>query len=323
MKPDHLIVRYLSNEATPVEQEQLFDWVSRSPENQKVFNEYISLWSSQRNSADRFDLYKGLRNLNSRIDEFEAIKKKRTVFWSTWNVAAAVVLLAVAGVALYYNGIFTFREHTQSLLSEAKAGYEVVSLTLTDGSRVTLNKGASLKYPEAFSFDKREVYLTGEAFFQVTKNSRKPFIVHANGITTKVLGTSFNVNALPDSVVVSVATGKVEVSDGTRAEVVRPYERVLYAAKVLRKEETNLAELNWNTRVLEFNNVSMAVAAEELSTYYEVPVMFQDEKLKKCLITGKFKNQKLETVLRAIEFSTDVHAKLVNDTVLFFGKGRQ
>lgn len=321
MNPEHLIVRYLSNEATPAEQEQLFDWVSQNPENKKVFDDYVSLWSVRQNASRQFNVQSGLSRLNDRINEFEKQEQRKNAFWNVWNMAAAILLLVVSGFTLYFNGISAFEDHAQSLLSETSATDQLSVVTLSDGSVITLNKQATLKYPATFDAKTREVYLSGEAFFQVAKDSSKPFVIHANGITTTVLGTSFNVKASADSVTVSVATGKVRVSDGRQTQLVMPYERVLYADATFTKSASDLSELNWNSRVLEFNDITLGQAAELISQFYEIQVTFQHEKLKNCVITGKFKNQRLETVLQAIEFSTDVHSEVKNNSVLLFGKG--
>lgn len=321
MNPEHLIVRYLSNEATPAEQEQLFDWVSQNPENKKVFDDYVSLWSVRQNASRQFNVQSGLSRLNDRINEFEKQEQRKNAFWNVWNMAAAILLLVVSGFTLYFNGISAFEDHAQSLLSETSATDQLSVVTLSDGSVITLNKQATLKYPATFDAKTREVYLSGEAFFQVAKDSSKPFVIHANGITTTVLGTSFNVKASADSVTVSVATGKVRVSDGRQTQLVMPYERVLYADATFTKSSSDLSELNWNSRVLEFNDITLGQAAELISQFYEIQVTFQHEKLKNCVITGKFKNQRLETVLQAIEFSTDVHSEVKNNSVLLFGKG--
>ena len=323
LKPDHLIVRYLSNEASPAEQEQLFEWVSRSKENQKVFNEYINLWSSQQKPNTTFNLETGLHKLNQRIDAFEDTENKKTVFWNRWNIAAAVILLIVSGFVLFHNGIFTYQDHLQSLQKETVAGNEMRQVKLGDGSQITLNRQSSLTYPEVFIAGTREVYLEGEAFFEVTKDSLRPFIVHANGTTTTVLGTSFNINALGKAVVVSVATGKVKVSDGDQTEILKADEKVTCENNTLKKELSDLSELSWNGRLLEFNDLTLAQAAEKLSAYYEVSVRFDQAAVKACRITGKFKNKKLETVLEAIRFSTEVHVKMEDSTVVFSGKGCQ
>lgn len=321
MNPEHLIVRYLSNEATPAEQEQLFDWVSQNPENKKVFDDYVSLWSVRQNASRQFNVQSGLSRLNDRINDFEKQEQRKNAFWNVWNMAAAILLLVVSGFTLYFNGISAFEDHAQSLLSETSATDQLSVVTLSDGSVITLNKQSTLKYPATFDAKTREVYLSGEAFFQVAKDSSKPFVIHANGVTTTVLGTSFNVKASADSVTVSVATGKVRVSDGRQTQLVMPYERVLYSDATFTKSSSDLSELNWNSRVLEFNDITLGQAAELISQFYEIQVTFQHEKLKNCVITGKFKNQRLETVLQAIEFSTDVHSEVKNNSVLLFGKG--
>lgn len=321
LKPDHLIVRYLSNEATPAEQEKLFDWVSRSKENQKVFNEYVNLWSSQDNRIGKFNLEKGLKDLNSKIDVFEESEKKKTVFWNRWNIAAAIVLLMVSGYVLFHNGIFSFREHQQLLLVEKSAADKREKFTLSDGSVITLNKSARLQYPEAFIADTREVYLSGEAFFEVAKDSLRPFIIHANGITTTVLGTSFNVNATGKTVIVSVATGKVKVSDGRLDEILQPYEKAVYRDQKLSKEATDFSELDWKERILQFNDTNLQQAAEMIAEEYNVSINFKNEAVQKCLITGRFKNQKLENILQAIEFSNDVTYVREGNTILLSGKG--
>ena len=321
LKPDHLIVRYLSNEATPGEQEQLFDWVSRSKENQKVFNEYVNLWSSQDSSLGKFSLENAFRNLNSRIDAFEESEKKKTVFFNRWNIAAAIVFLIVSGFVLFHTGVFSYQKHQQSLLKEITASVKREKVTLSDGSVITLNAQAKFQYPEAFIAGTREVYLSGEAFFEVAKDSLRPFIIHANGTTTTVLGTSFNVNATQEAVIVSVATGKVSVSDGKQTAVLFPFEKASCRNQKLYKEKTDLSELEWNDRILRFNDTNLQRAAELISKEYNVSVIFNNESLKNCLITGKFKNQKLENILKAIEFSNDVQFAVQGNAVTLSGKG--
>ncbi len=323
MNPEHLIVRYLSNEATPAEQEQLFDWVSQNPQNKKVFDEYVSLWSVRHKQGPLFNVQSGLTRLNERINAYEEQEGKKTAFWNVWNMAAAVVLLLVSGFTLYFFGISAFESHAKALLSETSAADQQAVLTLADGSIITLNKQATLKYPAVFDSKTREVYLSGEAFFKVAKNSLAPFVIHTGNVTTTVVGTSFNIRASADSVMVSVATGKVVVSDGKQMEVLKPYEKLLSANQVFFKTQTDLSELNWNGRALEFKDINLSQAAELISQFYEVQVAFTEEKLKKCTITGKFRNQKLETVLQAIEFSTGVHSKVRGDTVVLSGKGCQ
>jgi transmembrane sensor len=324
-KPDHLIARYLSNEATPAEQEQLFEWVARNTANQKVFNEYVALWSTRKPETDFFDVTRNLKKLNDQIDTFEATEKKRASFWNVWNMAAAITLLAVCGFALYLNGTADYRDHTQSMLTEFYSGNRIrTSVTLADSSVITLNSNSTLQYPEIFLGNSREVYLQGEAFFEIQKDSLRPFIIHTGTITTRVLGTSFNVNAKTDKIIVSVATGNVRVSDGATTKDLKPFEKATYYNHSFNKESTDLMEeLAWKHRVMRFADTPLEIAAGEIEQQYNVTIRFEESALKKCLITGKFRDQDLETVLEAMEYSIGLQYETKNDTITFFGKGCQ
>lgn len=320
LKPDHLIVRYLSHEATPAEQEKLFEWVSRSQENQRIFNEYVNLWSNTDKSGSTFNLENATRKLNARIDEFEATDNKN-IFWNRWSIAAAILLLMVAGFVLFQSEVFTPDEPMRSQLQELKSGDSTARVALPDGSIITLNKNAVLHYPEAFTAGTREVYLSGEAFFQIAKDPARPFIIHTNDMTTTVVGTSFNIRSAPVEVVVSVATGKVKVSNGRQTEILLPNEKMTYKEQSFKKEPTGLTELHWMNRTLVFKDTSLEDAAKLIEEHFDVTVSFQHSALKKCLITGTFKNQSLETVLSAIAFSNDVRYEIINDTVMLSGTG--
>lgn len=322
LKPDHLIVRYLSHEATPAEQEKLFEWVSRNKENQRVFNEYVNLWSNTDKSGSTFNFEQAASKLNARIDAFEETEQKKTVFWNRWSLAAAVLLLMVSGFVLFQTGVFAHKEHLQSLMRELTSGNTTLEATLPDGSIVTLNKNSVLRYPEAFVAGTREVQLTrGEVFFKVSKDAEKPFIIHTNDITTTVVGTSFNIESSADEIIVSVATGKVNVSNGTQTESLLPNEKITYSKQSFRKETTTLAELDWLNRTLVFEDASLEEVARKLEEHFEVTIAFKNEKLKRCQITGAFRNQSLETILKAIAFSNDVTFEIKSDTVTLSGTG--
>lgn len=322
LKPDHLIVRYLSNEASAEEQEQLFEWISRDQENHKIFNQYIDAWSTHTRSHGSFDVKKGLDKLNAKIDAIEETKqeKGKVVVLNRWSIAAAIVLLVVSCFVLLRTTNLIDREVVQAQVHEVKADSDrIKKVTLPDGSIITLNKNASLHYAEAFA--SREVHLTGEAFFDVAKDSLRPFVIYTHEVTTTVLGTSFNIQATTNEVVVSVATGKVKVSDGTQTEMLKPYEKVTYHHQGFTKQTTTLAELDWTDRALIFEDASLEEAARKIAKHFEVSVSFKNDALKKCLITGKFKNQSLETVLKVIAFSNDMHYVIKNDVVELSGRG--
>jgi transmembrane sensor len=167
------------------------------------------------------------------------------------------------------------------------------------------------------------VYLTGEAFFEITKDSSRPFIIHTGNVTTQVVGTSFNINTADNTVIVSVATGSVMVSDGSAKELLKPYEKVIYSRNTFSKSSTDLSELTWTDRTLKFDDTPLEQVITKLEKHYEVKIMLSNEALKKCALTGKFTNEPLETVLQAMEYSLGVNVKHVKDTITLSGKGCQ
>jgi ferric-dicitrate binding protein FerR (iron transport regulator) len=323
LKPDHLIIRYLSNEASAIDQEHLFDWVSRSQENQSVFNAYVAAWTKQAHTPDSFDLQRALAALNTKIDAYELQENKKTVFWNRWNIAAAVIFIITAGFVLYHTGKSAYQTHADTLLTEFVTTTQRDTITLSDGSVITLNINSALTYPETFSAANREVYLTGEAFFEVARDSSKPFIIHTRNITTQVTGTSFNINTTASSIIVSVATGSVTVSDGSATEALKPYEKIVYAEKAFSKTTTDLSELAWYDRTLRFDETPLEEVIEKLAQHYDVRIILKNEALKKCSLTGKFTNEPLDAILQAMEYSLGTQARHVNDTIILSGNGCQ
>lgn len=158
----------------------------------------------------------------------------------------------------------------------------VKKITLPDNSVVWLNSGATLRYPEKFAGAERSIaLLSGQAFFQITKDSLHPFIVHSDGLQIQVLGTSFEIIASKDKQFVSVATGKVKVSKGDTVELGRliPGKKLTYTNK---DDKAIISAVNqqkvagWRSRRIELENASFAILAETLETIYGVQVKAGD-----------------------------------------------
>lgn len=167
-------------------------------------------------------------------------------------------------------------------------------IRLTDGSVIHLGAGSRLRYPESFSGDTREVFLDGEAFFDITENPGQPFMVHTGEVRTTVLGTSFRVSAFSgEQTIVAVATGKVRVDhmkDGTAHELA-----VLTPGRELNWERTagthNVANVKaadveaWKGGRLVFHNRTVADIARELERWYGVDIIFNRKGIEKQKLT--------------------------------------
>lgn len=192
-------------------------------------------------------------------------------------------------------------------------------LVLDDGTRLWLNSGSSLKYPSRFKGKNREVYLQGEAYFEVTHNAEIPFIVHTGKLRTRVLGTTFNIRAYKDDqdVKVTLFTGKVEVikeiSDKESSKLILlPKQEATYRkdAGSLVKTTVNNITINhhsaWKDGKLIFDETPMPEVLKRLGLAYDVKFILADEKINGCTITGSFNDgQNIEEILQSISVSID------------------
>src|SRR5690349_3566179 len=185
-QPDHLILKFLSGTATSAERAQLEAWVSQSPEHEKMLRDFKKIWDKKGETVyPDFQTTEEWSKLEAHLQPGN-IKKLPVQVWM-YRVAASFVLIAVAGVLLYYT---LFRQDFIVI----RSGDVRQEVFLPDGSNVWLNAKSELKYSSDFS-EERNISLTGEAFFDVAHNPEKPFEITAGETQVRVLGTSFNVRA--------------------------------------------------------------------------------------------------------------------------------
>jgi len=200
-------------------------------------------------------------------------------------------------------------------------------LKLSDGSKVWLNSASSVKYPVMFSDrGNREIYLEGEAFFKVTKNEKQPFIVLTKQLSTKVLGTSFNVKAYNDElqITVSVATGKVQVSSiheragKDQSCILMPNQQTVYnpPENTFSTRECNVSDFTaWKDGVLVFNQTPLSEVAKSLERWYGVTVIIESPGLKKRIIRGRHEKETITEVLTTLQFIIDFDFDIKDKTV--------
>lgn len=195
------------------------------------------------------------------------------------------------------------------------------SLQLADGSRVWLNSATTMRYPVHFSGKNREVYISGEAYFEVSKDSGHPFIVHAGESSVKVLGTEFNLSAYPEEcrLITTLKSGKVEFVNGKRKVALAPGHQVIFhkedASVRVREVDASLYTA-WIRGVFEFENLSLGQISVQLSRWYGVQFVFVDSSLSERYFTGGVKKYNtLRESLDFIENTTNVHFEIVEKNV--------
>ncbi len=211
-----------------------------------------------------------------------------------------------------------------------------IELRLSDGSLVVLEKNSQLRYENEFNDSLRILYLKGAAFFEVKKDAGRPFMVHANGLVTKVLGTSFSIQARESdpNVTVSVKTGRVSVySENVMSEndpesggiVLTPNQKAIFA----RSKETlskTLVEKPQMIRSIKpvsftFESAPAKEVFEALARNYGVEVLYDEEIIKDCSLTVNLTDedlfQKLEVICKVLE----LRYKLIDAQVIIYGSG--
>lgn len=192
-------------------------------------------------------------------------------------------------------------------------------IELSDGSEVWMNASSSLRFPFNFSDSVREVYLTGEGYFDVTKNIDQPFLVHAGNTTIRVLGTSFNVNAYNDTLVATaLVEGSVMAKAGDYKILLEPGYQTFAKSKapfVTEPFDHDLV-LSWMEGTYHFHNQSLIEISQVMKRWFNITVIFENPEAPSLKFTGTiYKNQGLDIFISNLELSSNIRATLSRDTL--------
>lgn len=335
-----LIGRYLSGDISTKDKDQLMQWVDIADENRQFFEEMTTLWSASDDYEEptiTVNTASAWTSLEQKIDQIEGNLSQGTSIQREAKVRklypgrllryAAAILLLITGGYWAYKAILQPPVPNFDLAVHSTISGQQETIVLPDSSIVILNELSTLAYN--LPFEERNVQLTGEAFFEVTKQNGKTFTIEAQGTTTTVLGTSFNVRAYPEEekVEVSVASGKVAVNE--QKDEQKKVELIAGQATVYDKSEgilnkTIISNANaWQTRQLNFNNEKLGDVVINFERYFNISFQFSDEQLKDCRYIGNFSNPSLEEVLTALEFTMDLQVDRNNEAYLISGDASQ
>lgn len=340
-----LIARFLSNDCSEIEEEKVKQWIESDPDNQKLMEELKQIWeaSSKHDGhfEDLFDPEEDWQHFRDRIKQesekhtsispFNYGKKvNRTSFSQFRRVAAIIVIAALLGI-LAYQDLYVEPQVADPVLREIsiEKGHRG-NVTLSDGTKVQLNGDSKIILPNAFEADKREITLKGEAFFDVTHNPDRPFIIHAGEALVRVVGTKLDVRSYPedDGVRVVVKKGRVELK--SRKDFVKDT-AVLTAGEMgkLFWKDNQIKEktvddldvfISWTKGYLKFKDTPMEEVARQLERKYDIQVEFSDPALKKMRLTAELKSRIIQHNMGVIATSLDMGYKIDQQVVTFYKK---
>ena len=228
-----LIEKYKKGECSAREKELLENYLESFQNSTSEWNE--NEMGNQRRIEEK--IYSGImKNIENDKDRYFTRAFQSPLLLKM--AASIIFFIVLATGVLYISGVFNQKKGAVVWYEKITSPGEKSTITLSDGTRFTLNAGSKLRYPKQFNGKTRDIYLKGEAYFEVRHNSKQPFVVHTGNLTTTDLGTKFDVSAYPDNKTISVSLleGKVKVSMSEKGRidkvtVLKPKEQLLYDKK--------------------------------------------------------------------------------------------
>jgi len=317
---DRLISRYLSGELSPEELSWFKEELGADPVKQDLVNEYRLIWDSAV-PGQSYDLDAEWDLIQKKLPS-EGRAKARSLLYFSYRIAAVLVL----GLLLSFSLIYVSRTVG---MERVVAGGEPVGVILKDGTEVIVNRYSSLRYRRKFDQEERKVILSGEAWFNVARDTTLPFVIDAGVALVEVLGTSFNVNAYKDNptVEITVESGLVAMSgkENQKDLIVMKagsggsYNKNQKELKLIPTFDPN--SISWKTRELFFDATTLQEVAALVNRVYNTHIVIMNEELAFCPITVTFRDQTLESILKVLELTLDLQLTREGDEIRLDGEG--
>jgi transmembrane sensor len=302
-----LFHRYVNNNCSKEEEQEFLQLVA-SPENDDELKALMDqLWGTVPEIKLQDLRAANISNTILESDRLRGSIHKPSAYYMVQRVAAVLFLGVAVGVILYFYPN-DFISRTQLSEKSVVVVKEPGFIRLPDGSTVILNAESRLEYSKSFENKSvREVYLTGEGFFDVKQDPSKPFLVHTGKLKTTVLGTAFNVKAFADetSITVTVTRGKVKVSDDVKIlGIISHNQQITFdknSDKALQKSVNSQKSIAWVEKDIFFDNITLVDAVEQLEKRFGITIRFGNDASKQCRFTATFvKGENLDQILNII-----------------------
>lgn len=345
-----MLDRYFSGSCTADELEHINGWMADDPARaryiasvKRVWNEARYVWDEEVDADEaHFDAPRAWQAVHDRISATRArtkstrtlhlypARERKTSTTLRWWICAAALCVVAIPVGLLWPRLTSWNRTAATTAGVAMREYATVrgqraEILLADGTRAILNVESRLRVPVTYGARARDVYLEGEALFEVTHDDKAPFRVHAAGIRAEDLGTEFVVRAYPeDEPTVVVASGVVAV----RGDTVATTPSVTLTAGQLGRMDSEgritvrrgvdiAAHTAWTEGRLEFDETPLSQVARELERWYDLEITIADSTLHRAVLTASFENQPLNEVLSVVTRTLDIRYTRTGSHVRF------
>jgi transmembrane sensor len=310
------LVNYFSKEADAQQTKEAKKFRDTNPEEFALLKK---LWEHRRNislqSRDTETAWNRFQsNISLQPNKFKVIPMftiaKRIA------IAATIIIASMAAWVIISN---------KSDLQTVEVAYDAIerrTVTLADGSVVSLNRGASISYPSLFSGDARTVQLKGEAFFDIKKNPSKPFIINTQNAEVKVLGTSFNVVSHSYNTKVSVKEGTVQLKSSLNKDqsiiLTKGFTAITNGARIRKMETRDLNFDSWYTGIFTFKDTNIKSVFESLDSYYSGQLVLDNSTNANCTLTADFEKNTLGEIVEILRITCGLKVKEQDGKYLFY-----
>lgn len=325
---EDIINKYLTGQCSEEEVVEVNAWMKESEENaRQLFRmEEIYHLGKFNQYADRKQMARAEKQLYKKLDEEKRKQNKilRMHRWMKYAAMIAVILVIGGGSGywLYQNG-----NNQHMMVAVANEGI-VKEIILPDGTKVWLNNSATLKYPREFSEKARNVYLDGEAYFEVTKNRHKPFTVQSDAMRVRVLGTTFNFKCDKNYQIaeVTLIEGEIEVkgnkeegqiilAPGQRAELNKNNGRLTV------KQVDAKMDAVWHDNLIPFQKADIFTISKALERFYDIKIILSPDMRADKTYSGVLKKKStIESVLKSLQNSISIDYKIVGNNIFISPK---
>jgi transmembrane sensor len=353
-----LLAKKFSDELYAGELEMFNNLLASSEFYRKQYNFFKDYWVQDQeqysNSNAMFERIRAkiiISEPEADIIATEEHKYKKLLFVLKRIAAILIIIISIAGIFFALDS--SLESNATAHLDLTKTPSRLKSrVTLSDGSVVTLNSETTLKYPPVFNRKTREVYLNGEAFFDVTKDHTRPFIVHTGKMSIKVLGTAFNIKSYDNDVQseTTLIRGAIEVTLKDRPSdriILKPHEKLVlksttikapvlkrhplkttpdsvntsYALTTLtylRKNDTTVVETSWVNNRLVFKDEEFKNLANKMERWYGIKVKFKNSSAKDYHFTGVFEKESVSQAFNALKMIEPFTFNQKNETIYIY-----
>lgn len=325
---EDLLFKYISGNAAPEERLEVIKWENGSDERKTELARVKNIW-----------VLSGLENeidINKKEAEIERIfniirvlniKEKKIAYRHRFTRYAAAILLLISvsgaiGYFISYSSFDSTIHYTEIFVPKGERS----TVVLPDGSRVQLNSESHLKFVSDFRSNKRKVTLQGEAFFNVTHDQSRPFVVETQDLNIEVLGTSFDVSCYPnDSLVTTfLQSGKVKINRGKSDDIfLSPNEAYFYNKSTQESKKLKVQDyryIDWTKGKLTIEKETIGELAKKLERRFNVQIEFGDAEAKNHIYSGSIKDEDINTLLEALIFASNIDFKRNGNIITLYSK---